>query len=54
MALFLCHQPKIGVPFMSRYLLEAANAPHLQSRKDKVRRVVQSFLCTENCTATSL
>ena len=44
MAVFLAHQPKLGVTFLSRYLLENAAAPHLLSRKDGGRSVVLARL----------
>ena len=44
MAVFLAHQPKLGVAFLSRYLLENAAAPDLLKRKDGGRAVVLARL----------
>jgi hypothetical protein len=44
MAVFLAHQPKLGITFLSRYLLENAAAPSLMSRKDSGRAVVLARL----------
>ena len=42
--MFLAHQPKLGVTFLSRYLLENAAAPDLLKRKDGGRAVVLARL----------
>lgn len=44
MVVFLAHQPKLGIAFLSRYLLENAAAPALMARKDSGRAVVLARL----------
>ena len=44
MVIFLAHQPKLGIAFLSRYLLENAAAPALIARKDSGRSVVLARL----------
>lgn len=44
MVVFLAHQPKLGIAFLSRYLLENAAAPAFLARKDSGRAVVLARL----------